>query len=390
LEQLFTPHSFDRDFPLISNAAVPAEVSKLLRVPEGTTRAHFLHWIEALPEVSTPTWLGLPDNAEVLVSTNKGKRVIGKLAKMQSKDAEDDTPANQQTKQDAHDPRPAWIRTLQVTVTQLHSLMPKPFQKLKRTAQNIKDPLFRCYEREVSTGLRLLNKVTHDLLELIEVCKGNAKQSNYMRSLMNSISKGITPKEWKWYATPDWVSLNQWISDFVRRMHQLDEISRSTDFRTLQIWLGGLLNPEAFITATRQSAAQSHGWSLENLKLCAESIAVKAPGETQAQTQKAGAQPDVDGFTMRGLSIEGASWSGNALALTNELSVPLAPIRFMWKNQENAATQASAQNQIAVPVYLSETRSELLFAIDLACPSTPPIQSWYQKSVALISWKLDL
>lgn len=66
----------------------------------------------------------------------------------------------------------------------------QPFQKLKRTAQNIKDPLFRCFEREISTGTRLLAKVTNDLAELIEVSKGNAKQSNYMRSLMNSISKG--------------------------------------------------------------------------------------------------------------------------------------------------------------------------------------------------------
>lgn len=71
LEQLFTPQSFDRDFPLVSSTA-SAEVSKSLRVPDGTTRAQFLAWVEALPDVSTPTWLGLLDNAEVLVSTNKG------------------------------------------------------------------------------------------------------------------------------------------------------------------------------------------------------------------------------------------------------------------------------------------------------------------------------
>lgn len=71
LEQLFTPNSFDRDFPLTNLPSV-SDVGKLLRVPEGTTRAHFLTWIEALPDNSTPTWLGLPDNAEILVSTNKG------------------------------------------------------------------------------------------------------------------------------------------------------------------------------------------------------------------------------------------------------------------------------------------------------------------------------
>ena len=113
--------------------------------------------------------------------------------------------------------------------------------------------------------------------------------------------------------------------------------------------MGGLLNPEAFITATRQAAAQSHGWSLENLRLQAEAIALKDPNDKQSTN----AQPDTDGyflflssfpllfssliiicrFTLRGLSLEGASWAKGALALTDELSVSLAPIRFIWRNQ---------------------------------------------------------
>lgn len=33
------------------------------------------------------------------------------------------------------------------------------------------------------------------------------------------------------------------------------------------MWLGGLLNPEAYITATRQCIAQANNWSLEELVL---------------------------------------------------------------------------------------------------------------------------
>lgn len=33
------------------------------------------------------------------------------------------------------------------------------------------------------------------------------------------------------------------------------------------MWLGGLLNPEAYITATRQCVAQANSWSLEELQL---------------------------------------------------------------------------------------------------------------------------
>jgi uncharacterized membrane protein YeiH len=38
-------------------------------------------------------------------------------------------------------------------------------------------------------------------------------------------------------------------------------------FQTFNVWLGGLLNPEAYITATRQCIAQANSWSLEELVL---------------------------------------------------------------------------------------------------------------------------
>ena len=33
------------------------------------------------------------------------------------------------------------------------------------------------------------------------------------------------------------------------------------------VWMGGLFNPEAFVTATRQCVAQANTWSLEELSL---------------------------------------------------------------------------------------------------------------------------
>ena len=32
-------------------------------------------------------------------------------------------------------------------------------------------------------------------------------------------------------------------------------------------WLGGMIAPDAFLAATRQVTAQTHGWSLEDLEL---------------------------------------------------------------------------------------------------------------------------
>lgn len=49
------------------------------------------------------------------------------------------------------------------------------------------------------------------------------------------------------------------------RLAQLERISNGT--QTTGVWLGGLFQPEAYITATRQTVAHAKGWSLEQLVL---------------------------------------------------------------------------------------------------------------------------
>jgi len=42
-------------------------------------------------------------------------------------------------------------------------------------------------------------------------------------------------------------------------------VQKSNDFGKKGLWFGGLLYPEAYLTATRQFVAQANGWSLEEL-----------------------------------------------------------------------------------------------------------------------------
>ena len=60
--------------------------------------------------------------------------------------------------------------------------------------------------------------------------------------------------------------MTQWIVDFVARIEQLSEIDPSA-LDHHQIWLGGLFQPEAWITATHQAAARKYQLSLEDLEL---------------------------------------------------------------------------------------------------------------------------
>ena len=61
--------------------------------------------------------------------------------------------------------------------------------------------------------------------------------------------------------------MSQWIPDFGTRLAQLDRISQLESFVGVEVWLGGLFFPEAYVTATRQAVAQRNRWSLETLSL---------------------------------------------------------------------------------------------------------------------------
>jgi dynein heavy chain 1 len=63
------------------------------------------------------------------------------------------------------------------------------------------------------------------------------------------------------------MSVSQWIPNLSLRLSQLEKISQLSSFSGVEVWLGGLFFPEAYVTATRQAVAHRNSWSLETLHL---------------------------------------------------------------------------------------------------------------------------
>ena len=61
---------------------------------------------------------------------------------------------------------------------------------MRRTVENIKDPLFRFFEREVNAGVKLLADVRRDMEEVMAICQGEKKPTNHHRTLMSELAKG--------------------------------------------------------------------------------------------------------------------------------------------------------------------------------------------------------
>lgn len=62
--------------------------------------------------------------------------------------------------------------------------------RLTRTRENIEDPLFRFFEREVNLGELLLRDVRNDLNVILAVCRGEQKLNNHIRTLVSALNKG--------------------------------------------------------------------------------------------------------------------------------------------------------------------------------------------------------
>ncbi|XP_045484392.1 dynein heavy chain, cytoplasmic isoform X1 [Pieris rapae] len=386
LTKLFTPKSFEADFALVANVDGASGNQRHITMPDGNRRDQFFKWIEELSDRQSPSWLGLPNNAEKVLLTTQGSELVSKLLKMQQLEDEEELAYNAANQDDPinlivveGDGRPAWMKSLHQTATNWLQVLPKELPTLRRTVENIKDPLYRFFEREVAAGADLLQQVLHDLRNVIAICQGEMKQTNETRAMVGSLVRGMLPFGWRRYAVARGCTVQQWVDDFARRVLQLATVSETVCERgakrlqSIPVWLGGLLNPEAYITATRQCVAQANSWSLEELTL---QVTIPDPG-----TESENAQTEWS-FSVTGLKIQGAKVKGNRLLLSNTIMVDLPLTVLTWIR---GPEPASCGQTLMLPVYLNSARSELLFTVRLPIAPGQEPHAFYERGVALLT-----
>ncbi|OCH92714.1 dynein heavy chain protein 1 [Obba rivulosa] len=339
VDALFTPSAYNVNFDLVPSSSG----QEILGVPDGTKLEHFLTWVQGLPEREPPAWLSLPPTAERVIAVAQGNELLGKLRKTRMlADDEDDVAATSTKGQTTQ--QPAWMRQLHDRCREWLGQLPANFNTLQ--SGDNQDPLYRLFHREGSIGSKLLAQVRRDLADIVKVCEGALKQTNHLRTLMSSLIKGTIPTHWRRYKVSKAMAVSEWIPNFARRLAQLDHIATLDSLNNVEVWLGGLFFPEAYITATRQAVAHKRKWSLETLHLKLDIDRVNDPGA----------------YIVDGLVLDGATWEGDKLALNNGETVRLNPSQIRWVQAEDATT---TEHTVNLPVYLNNDRSDVMFTVDL-------------------------
>jgi len=365
-DQFFRVESFNLNFPLFTVAANDSS-TKVLTLPDLHKTSAFIDWIEKLPTIESPIWSGLPGNVEKILKEKDTLALIANLKALQGV-GDDEMVTGKEGK--GAEGKTTWLAELQTKCEKLLEILPANLDQMKRTASSISNPLFRFLEREVTVAGHLLDTVRADLGKLKEMCAGNIKSTNVLREIAKSLHADITPNKWKVYSVAN-ITATEWIIDFKQRLDQFKRLTQSSDYGRKGIWMGGLLYPEAYLTATRQAVSQDFKWSLEELDLYI-TIGVDAPENDQC-------------FILHNTSIEGAQWNSktNSIEVGDNLSCPLPSVMIKWVHKSQV--DKLSKDQLQVPVYLNNSRNKLLFSIKLASGDMPQYL-WYQRGIALISW----
>ncbi|KAJ3389103.1 hypothetical protein HDU92_001163 [Lobulomyces angularis] len=359
---LFTPESYEINFNLVD----AVDSYENLLIPEGTKMTQFIEWVKKLPDRQPPHWLGLPSNAEKVLAASKGRQMLLKVRKMSSLSLEEDE-GTENEKATKATVLPSWMRTLTDGVNSWAKLLPETLSQIHKTSDSIKNPLFRFFERENFIASSLLKEIRKDLTNLSKVCSGELKQTNHLRSLISSLTKGAVPEQWIRYKVPSYMTVDQFIMNLKERLEQIETISKTGNFESnKEIWIGGLFLPEAYITASRQFVAQKNQWSLEELILTLEFGKSDKPNE----------------FTLKGLSVEGAELVDSKLKISNSSASTLGDTKLCW----NKGGEEKKQDYLYIPVYLNKDRTEILFTAAIPSKnSSMDLSLFIQRGVAFVT-----
>lgn len=168
------------------------------------------------------------------------------------------------------------------------------------------------------------------------------------------------------------------MEDFIKRcdeaIHHVDDNDQLT---INEFWLGGLMQPEACVTAMRQLVAQEHGWPLENVQLTVRPLSEAV----MAKYRQGEIQNAKNCFIVKTMILEGAEWNHDQLEFSNENQSEWEYVLFEWTCLEKSDAM------LDVPVYLNESRSTLLCVVSVKYMQTIQKECWNEKAIALIAWR---
>jgi len=261
------------------------------KCPAPTTQDRYVAHINETMGADTPIAFGLHPNAEIDFRTTASEQMFRTILELQPKSGGGGGGEALSPQQIAEG----------VTGDILEKFNDKTFD-VEDVARGLEaqGPYQNVLLQEMSVMNVLLAEIRRSLKELTLGFKGELTMSDKMESLMNSLFMDGIPDGWAKISWPSKRGLQSWVANFQDRLQELDDWCGNPMEPLKVTWVSGFVNPQAFITAILQVAAQKNKWELDKLVTMTDVLKETTRDEVPALAK--------DGAYISGLFLEGARW----------------------------------------------------------------------------------
>ncbi|CAM9221477.1 unnamed protein product, partial [Sphacelaria rigidula] len=225
----------------------------------------------------------------------------------------------------------------------------------------------------------LLGELKRSLVELVKGMDGQLSKTQAMEDLQQALAKNEVPGRdlystcsWERHAWPSRKSLSSWLVDLAERVGLLRRWTATLSCLPNPLWLSGLFNPKAFLTALKQVFSRKLGLPLDKITVETRVTCM----ETSEEVAAVGSSPP-QGALVHGLFVEGARWQG------------FSEVR---QNDTRKKAEESVEDIIRSDGHLADSRSKGLMSWlpIIYIKAVPVAEAWTPASVGYLRGEKDV
>uniref|UniRef100_A0A7S2K0C4 Dynein heavy chain n=1 Tax=Zooxanthella nutricula TaxID=1333877 RepID=A0A7S2K0C4_9DINO len=234
-----------------------------------------------------PQLFGLHPNAEIGFLTNQGIAIFGTIQNVSGSDSNSDS---------------FDLAAAQPVIDRYMDRLPADLDMAEVRAR-LSDEDYTPYVissfQESDRMTVLLTAIRGSLVELGLGIGGQLNVTEGMERLAAALQSNRVDEAWQRLAYPSLKALSTWFDDLLARVRQLVEWTSKLELLK-SVWISGLFNPMAFLTAIKQVTARGRGLPLDYMTNRSTFLNTWDPSELAGQP--------ATGVHIHGLFMEGASW----------------------------------------------------------------------------------
>jgi len=220
----------------------------------------------------------------------------------------------------------------------------------------------------------LLTEIRGSLIELQLGMEGSLNMSDSMDTLLKCLGLNRVAPSWEAKAYPSKKSMSVWFLDLLSRVEQLKGWS-DTLITPVSVWITGLFNPMAYITAILQTTARAEQLPLDQMDIFTDVTEELNPALLTVNSE--------DGMYIHGLFMEGARWDTKKGAITDSLPKELHPEMPVVRVRGVVHGTYEMDGLFVCPIYITTMRGPT-FTFKATLKSTDPLNKWIMAGVCLL------